>query len=138
MEILFRKDAVLGVIVVALSLLTLYWLIPVGIALVVQAFVAPKLDLPPDLPPDEPAFSLRDAYILPAAGVLALYMWAMTWGGLVVPSILTLGAMIALHGERRLAVLLPVAIGVPVVLYLLFVKVARMSIPLGVFEPIFG
>ena len=40
----------------------------------------------------------------------------------------------ALHGERRLAVLVPVSIGLPIALYLFFLKVANTPMPLGIFE----
>ena len=166
MDTLLRKDAVLGGAVVAISLFTWFWLIPVGIdspgatpnpalapdfwpriivvgillmgvTLIVQDAIAARAGAAPDSPA-EPAFGAADWRVVVAAGVLAVYLWTMSWGGLVVPSILALAATMALHGERRLSVLVPVSVALPVVLYVFFVYIARMAIPLGVFERLVG
>lgn len=69
-----------------------------------------------------------------AAVMLFVFTWAMTWGGIVVPSMFALAFYIALHGERRLTIILPVSIGVPLGLYYFFLKVALVPMPLGIFE----
>jgi hypothetical protein len=167
MRMLTRKDVVLGAVLLALSLVTLVWLIPVGIdspgrvpnpalapafwpriiviavaglavAMIAQGVLRGERAPEPGDPEAGPAFGPEDRWVLAAAGLLALYLWAMHWGGLVVPSMAALAATMALHGERRPVVVLPVSIGVPGILYLFFVELAGMAIPLGVFEGLLG
>lgn len=167
MRMLTRKDVVLGAILLALSLFTLFWLIPVGIdspgavanpalapafwpriiviaiamvslIIMVQGLLGSAQAVEPGDPEAGPAFTRADWWVIIAGAVIAIYLWAMHWGGLVVPSIAALAATTALHGERRPAVILPVSVGVPTALYLFFVKIAGLSIPLGVFDRVLG
>jgi hypothetical protein len=158
------KDAVFGIALLVLSLFVLFWLIPVGIdspgsvgnialapafwpRLIIIAMVGLSVLL---------IFQgLRDIKVYRETGIggerqhtsplgtlkiavatvmLFVLTWVMTWGGIVVPSMAALAFYMALHGERRLAVLVPVSIGLPVALYLFFLKVANSPMPLGIFE----
>lgn len=88
-----------------------------------------------DLLDDAPARDVvGEIKMLVAAAVLFVFAWSMTWGGIVVPSMAALIFYMALHGERRVWIILPVAIGLPVALYLFFLEVAQVPMPLGVFE----
>jgi hypothetical protein len=69
-----------------------------------------------------------------AAAMLFVFTWFMTWAGIVVPSMVALVFYIVLHGEKRLKIVAPVAAGVPIGLYLFFLKVAQVPMPLGIFE----
>jgi len=167
MRMLTQKDVVLGAVLLALSLFTLLWLIPVGIdspgavanpalapafwpriiviaiafvslIIMAQGLLRRAQAFEPGDREAGPAFTKADWWVVIAGAVIAIYVWSMHWGGLVVPSIAALAATIALHGERRLIVILPVSVGVPTVLYLFFVKVAGLSIPLGVFAGVLG
>lgn len=58
----------------------------------------------------------------------------LDWGGIVVPSMVAIAVFTLFYGERRPYLIIPVAIGIPLVLYFFFLKVAQVPMPLGVFE----
>ena len=72
-----------------------------------------------------------------AIGLLFVYVWSLSWGGLVVPSMVAIIAFTALHGEKRVQYYVPAAILFPLALYYFFLKVALVPMPLGVFKPLF-
>jgi putative tricarboxylic transport membrane protein len=61
--------------------------------------------------------------------LLAGYYWTMTRVGMVVASALGILLLGYAYGERRLKILIPVALLLPVALYLFFVYVAGIPIP---------
>lgn len=67
--------------------------------------------------------------------ILALYAASVTWLGFIVSSTLALLATLLLAGERRLYLILPIALLLPLGLYFFFLKVASVPIPLGILEP---
>lgn len=54
--------------------------------------------------------------------------------GIVVSSILAIIVFALLYGERRLKMLIPIAVLLPIGLYYFFVKVANIPMPLGLFD----
>ena len=54
--------------------------------------------------------------------------------GIVVSSMLAIMAFALLYGERRLKMLIPIAVLLPIGLYYFFVKVANIPMPLGLFD----
>lgn len=159
------KDIVLGATLIALCLLTLFWLIPVGIdspgsisnralapafwphlimiamtglsaIVLIQGISAYRTARARDFGDKDKAISnpTGKAKVAIAAVMLFVFTWSMTWAGIVVPSMVALAFFIALHGERRIKLILPVAVGVPIGLYLFFLKVALVPMPLGIFE----
>lgn len=71
-----------------------------------------------------------------AIALLFVYYWSLTWGGLVVPSMLAILVFTALYGEKRFQYFAPTALLFPLAIYYFFVKIAQVPIPLGVFEPL--
>ena len=58
--------------------------------------------------------------------------------GFLVSAFLTLCVFLLSFGERRLTVLLPVTFGVPVVVYLVFLKGFSLELPAGPIDFLFG
>ncbi len=67
-------------------------------------------------------------------GVLFLFYFAIPEGGMVLPGIATILLLTTFAGERRWPLSLLIGVGVPVLLYGFFVYIARIPIPLGIFE----
>lgn len=67
--------------------------------------------------------------------ILAGYAALITWLGFIVTSTLALLATFWLAGERRMYLALPIALILPLGLYFFFLKVASVPIPLGILEP---
>lgn len=67
--------------------------------------------------------------------VVALFAFyaSLTTLGVVAASVVLLFAMMLFFGERKLWLVIPLSIGVPVLLYLFFRYVASVPIPLGIF-----
>jgi putative tricarboxylic transport membrane protein len=161
------KDVVLGVALLAISIFVLAWLIPVGIdspGTISNPALAPAF-WPRLIMIAMTALSvvvlfqgLNRIRIVRAEGIKAephvrniagnlktaiaavglfVFTWTMTWGGIVVPSMVALAFYMALYGERRLAIIIPVSMGVPLALYFFFLKVALVPMPLGIFEDYF-
>jgi putative tricarboxylic transport membrane protein len=161
------KDVVLGIALLAISVFVLVWLIPIGIdspATIRDPALAPAF-WPRLIMIAMTALGviillqgLNRIRLLRAEGVVAeplepniagnlktavaaiglfIFTWTMTRGGIVVPSMVALALYILLNGERRLTIIIPVSIGVPLALYLFFLKVALVPMPLGIFENYF-
>ena len=75
---------------------------------------------------------------LAAVALLFVYYAVLNPLGLVAASILAMIAFTLLAGERRIVILAPLAILVPIGLYLFFQEVAQVSIPVGIFEEMLG
>jgi len=56
--------------------------------------------------------------------------------GFVLATVIALALLMLFAGERRVKILLPVSLGVPVALYLFFTKAASIPIPNGILETI--
>lgn len=161
------NDVVLGIALFAISVFVLAWLIPVGIdspATIRDPALAPAFwpriimvgmtalgviillqglnrirllrAAGVELEPHEPNIAGNLKTAIAAVG-LFIFTWSMNWGGIVVPSMAALALYMLLLGERRLTVIIPVSIGVPLALYLFFLKVALVPMPLGIFESYF-
>lgn len=61
------------------------------------------------------------------------YYWLIDHLGILLSSILALLALMGLGGERRLKILLPIAIILPIILYYFFTRVAHVYLPQGIF-----
>ena len=68
---------------------------------------------------------------LSVIGVLLLYYFSINFLGIILSSTAALLGLALLYGERNFKVLIPLAIIVPVVLYLFFSKVANVPLPIG-------
>ena len=75
---------------------------------------------------------------LAAVALLFVYYAVLEPLGLVAASMLAMLAFTVLAGERRIAVVAPLAILVPIALYLFFQEVAQVAIPVGIFEEMLG
>ena len=160
------KDIIFGAGLLVAALLVLFWLIPFGIdspgaianralapafwpriivigmiglsvLLVLQGLLAlrrPPLD-PEAIREFNPGGELK---MLVATAALFVYAWLLTWAGIVASSVLALIFFTVLHGERRIRIVLPVAILLPLALYLFFREIAQVPMPLGIFEGVFG
>jgi hypothetical protein len=89
---------------------------------------------PEDGPPSAGIDLVSKGKALVAILLLFAFEAVLDWGGLVVPSMLAIAVFTVLYGERRPHLIIPVAIGIPLVLYFFFLKVAQVPMPLGVFE----
>lgn len=69
-----------------------------------------------------------------AVALLFVYYAVLDPLGMVAASMLAMAAFTLLAGERRLTIVIPLALAVPVVLFLFFREIAQVSIPLGLFE----
>ncbi|MBM3569551.1 MAG: tripartite tricarboxylate transporter TctB family protein [Alphaproteobacteria bacterium] len=80
--------------------------------------------------------ALRDvmAVLLPSA----IYVAAMTWIGFYVASTVFIGAFMWWLGKYRLPVIAPIALGIPVALFLLFELWFKVPLPKGPLETMFG
>lgn len=72
--------------------------------------------------------------VVAAIALLFAYYWVMTWGGIVVPSMLAIIVFTALYGERRIHYYGPLGVVFTLALYYFFLKVAQVPMPLGIFE----
>ena len=75
----------------------------------------------------------RAVVLCAAVGIFFCYYWLIDHIGILLSSVLALLALMGLGGERRLKVLLPLAIILPVVLYYFFTRVAHVYLPQGIF-----
>ena len=83
-------------------------------------------------------FSKRGAVRLVTAfaALLLLYLFVDLLG-LVVPAMALTALLMCLGGERRWHIVGPVALLLPLILYFFFARLARLPLPLGVFENLF-
>ncbi len=75
---------------------------------------------------------------LAAVALLFVYYSLLNPLGLVAASMLAMIAFTVLAGERRIAIVAPLAFLVPIGLYLFFQEVAQVAIPVGIFEEMLG
>jgi putative tricarboxylic transport membrane protein len=66
--------------------------------------------------------------------VLFCFYFLIDTLGMVVPGTVVIFGMMLFAGEKRIAVALFIAVLIPVLLYVFFVYVANIPIPLGIFE----
>lgn len=79
-------------------------------------------------------FDKAEILRIAAAGFgLLVYYAALEPLGIVAASVLALPAFSLLYGERRIKVLVPLGVLLPVALYFFFTRVANIPMPLGVF-----
>ena len=157
-----NESRLIGAVVAALGLLTLFVLIPIGIvspADVGSLALAPEfwpiiiaslftlmgvllIFIPGQLDPDAPREPIN---IKRRAGRLALLLgalfgvyFAIPVMGMVVPAMLVIFGLSWLAGERRWKLLLALSLSIPVLLTVFFQFVASIPIPLGIFEFIYG
>jgi putative tricarboxylic transport membrane protein len=71
---------------------------------------------------------------LAVIGIMFGYYFMLDIIGIVAASILVLPVLIWLFGERRMVLLVPTAVLLPVGLYYFFTRMANVPLPLGVFS----
>ena len=69
-----------------------------------------------------------------ALGTLFAFYFLIPYLGMVAPGIAVILGLMVYAGERRWPLGLAIAFCVPILLYVFFVHVASVPIPLGVFE----
>ncbi len=107
-----------------------------GAVLIVQGLKQRKVSpAPTPVPPaaDDLPGPVARLKIVAAVALLALYAWGLHVIGIVLSSALAFFLFALLYGERRLTILLPVAVLLPVGLYYFFTQVAHIPMPTGIF-----
>jgi hypothetical protein len=61
--------------------------------------------------------------------ILSAYIVLLEVAGYLLTTVAALGLLMFLYGQRRVKILLPVTIGLPVVIYLFFTKVLQIVLP---------
>lgn len=72
--------------------------------------------------------------VLVAITNLFVYFFLIDWLGMVIASVVSVITFALLCGERRIKIILPIAVILPIGLYYFFLKVAHIPMPLGIFE----
>ena len=72
--------------------------------------------------------------VLIAVANLFLYYFLIQWLGMVLASSISVVTFVLLSGERRIKIMLPIAVLLPPGLYYFFLKVASIPMPLGIFS----
>lgn len=72
--------------------------------------------------------------VLLAVANLFLYYFLIQWLGMVLASSISVVTFVLLCGERRIKIMAPIAVFLPVALYYFFLKVASLPMPLGIFS----
>ena len=101
-------------------------------ALAGGAAIKPGIDIEDkeqERPPAEAALRVAAAI----GGLFMLY-FALPYTGIVLGTMFLLLFMLRFTGERRWHVILPITILLPLLLYVFFVYVANVPMPLGIFE----
>lgn len=80
------------------------------------------------------SFGIASLKLVTAILAVFVYYFAITHLGIVVSSCVVLLGLMLLGGERRLKILLPTALILPVLLYYFFTYVANVPLPLGMFQ----
>jgi hypothetical protein len=77
----------------------------------------------------------KTAFLKTTAAMVGLlaYCWLIVPLGIVAPSMIALPGFAVIYGERRLTVLVPLALLLPMALYFFFTRVANIPMPLGIF-----
>lgn len=157
-----HQDLIIGLIVMTLAIAGLAWLIPAGVQ-VPARLNSPLLspDFWPRIlaglllamgllisimalrnrqqPPTEDASltpitaQSRNKGIAFVIGLFVYYL-AILWLGIVLASVLALIGFMLLGGQRRWWPMLLTAVLLPVLVYTFFVHIARIPMPLGLFE----
>ena len=98
--------------------------------------VTPMLsdDYPVDIDGDERPFLEALTRVAITISVLFALYFAIPWAGIVLSSSAVLVFLTFFAGERRWRIILPVAVLLPLLLYVFFVHIANVPMPLGVFE----
>lgn len=86
---------------------------------------------------DDPDSSPTTWRSLTAIGIMIGYYLLLEPLGIVLASVIAIPALSALFGERRVVVMAPLAILLPVGLYLFFTEVASIPMPLGPLSDLF-
>lgn len=82
--------------------------------------------------PDQKFYSFaprETALVIKSLLVISLYIILLEWSGYLLTTILALGSLMYMYGQRKKKVLLPVSIGLPIVIYLFFTKVLQIVLP---------
>lgn len=158
------QERLVGGAVVALGMLLFFVLIPMGIdspgevdhaslspdfwpKIIVAIFSAMGLFVlikPLPAPVDDEggvqsaSWLSRAPRLLLVLTVLFCFYFLIDQLGMVVPGIAVIFGMMFFAGERRWLLMAIIAIVVPVMLYVFFVHVANIPIPLGIFEVLRG
>lgn len=69
------------------------------------------------------------ALVVKSLLVLSAYIVLLEVAGYLLTTIVALGLLMYLYGQRRVKILLPVTIGLPVAIYLFFTKVLQIVLP---------
>ena len=112
----------------------------IGLALILTALISGQCDeqVSEDdapSPSDGTSSWLALRPFIALAICLALY-FALEPLGFVLATAIAVAALMVLAGERRILIVLPVSVLVPLVLHLFFTKAASVPIPGGVLEPL--
>ena len=71
--------------------------------------------------------------VLIATANLFVYYFLIRWIGIVLASSICVVTFVLLCGERRVKIMFPIAVWLPIGLYYFFLKVASIPMPLGIF-----
>ncbi|MFT5505817.1 MAG: putative tricarboxylic transport membrane protein [Gammaproteobacteria bacterium] len=93
---------------------------------------APPTNTEDDIDPS--SWSSRIPRLVIVLSTLFAFYFLIEYLGMVVPGILVIFGMMWFAGERRYILMGSIAVAVPVMLYVFFVHVANIPIPLGLFE----
>lgn len=109
-----------------------------GLALIVQGTLQlrreGRLAKPARVTADDAlSLPLASAKVAAALALLVLYFWFLHVLGIVLTSMIALPLFSLLYGEKRLRVLIPIAVLLPVALYYFFTVVAHIPMPTGIF-----
>ena len=156
------KQRIVGLVALVLGLVTIFVLIPIGIVSPqdVQHFaLAPEfwplivasifsvMALIILVRPTQPEESDEDEENVvpwkerfPRLAVILVtlfgFYYLVPFLGMVFTGMVLIAGLMLYAGERRWKMIAPLAIGMPVILYLFFLKIANIPIPLGVFDTI--
>lgn len=74
-------------------------------------------------------------YIRVAVSFLIFLCYALVFEslGFLISSMLLIGTLAPFYGYRKIFIFIPVLIGIPLAIYLIFVRVLRVSLPEGIF-----
>jgi putative tricarboxylic transport membrane protein len=119
----------------------LWFMLLLGVQLLYQGLKTAK-----ELMADEEIAAIEDAkthhhpmgrsvfMVMVAITNLFVYFFLIDWLGMVIASIISVITFALLCGERRIKIILPIAVILPIGLYYFFLKVAHIPMPLGIFE----
>jgi putative tricarboxylic transport membrane protein len=102
----------------------------IGAAIMVKSW---RKTEPETLEPQHPNGKVR---VLSFLLILAIYATTLDFLGFVASGTMILTASLLLAGERRVTVIAPVCLGLPIMLHLFFYKIANVPIPAGILAPL--